>query len=225
VSLIEAIDVRKEFAQPGGNVVALEEVSVGIEPGEFVGVTGESGSGKTTLLSLLGGIDKPTRGDVMLNGEAFSSATPERLARIRLESIGFVFQEFHLVRHLSALDNVKLPLFLAGRKGRDGRPMELLRKISMEKRAGQRPGGLSRGEMQRVAIARSLVNEPVLLLADEPTANLDRRNSEAIWELLHDLNREEGLTVVVATHNRDLLRGAGRTILLDDGKVMRDDSR
>lgn len=219
MSLFELKCVTKELSQPGQAVIALDSISLGIERGELVTITGESGSGKTTLLTLLAGIDVPTRGSIRFLETQIEDASPAELTRLRLESMGFVFQDFLLVRHLDALDNVRLPLLFAGASLRSKRPEELLERVGLGHRLNHRPDALSRGEMQRVAVARALVNQPAVLLADEPTANLDRRNSRLVSEILHELH-SEGLTVIVATHNPDLIREPDQTFELRDGKVV-----
>ncbi len=217
---LEAQGVRKEFAQPGQSVVALRGVSLAIERGEFVAITGESGSGKTTLLSLLAGLDRPTEGAVRFRDDALGSAPAGRLARLRREYMGFVFQDFRLIRHLTVLDNVRLPVVFGGADSLADDALRLIDRMNMSHRLRQRPDSLSRGEMQRVALARALVNRPEVLFADEPTANLDRRNADIIWDLLRELHDSDGLTIVVATHSHDAVRDAGRVLRLDDGKLV-----
>jgi ABC-type lipoprotein export system ATPase subunit len=217
---LEAHDLWKEFPQPGRAVVALREVSFEIERGDFLAITGESGSGKTTLLSLLGGLDRPTRGGVQFRGEALHDLPSGRLARLRRESMGFVFQDFRLIRHLTVLDNVRLPFLLTTDDDTEDDTLKLVERVQMTHRLRHRPEALSRGEMQRVALARALVNRPEVLLADEPTANLDRRNGEIIWDLFRQLHQADGLTIVVATHNLGLAREAARVIQLDDGRIV-----
>ena len=221
-ALIEARAVWKEFSEPEQEVVALRDVSLRVEAGEFLTITGPSGSGKSTLLSLLGALDRPTRGTIELAGESLDSASPRLLARIRRERLGFVFQDFLLIRHLSAMANVRLPLLFCD--GDDDLARRLVERVGLSHRAKHRPDALSRGEMQRVALARALVGRPDVLLADEPTANLDRRNSQVIWELLQELSDSDGLTVVVATHDADAVGGAGRVLRLDDGGIEADGS-
>jgi ABC-type lipoprotein export system ATPase subunit len=225
VALLETDGVCMEYAQPGAPVVALHDVSVRIEAGEFAVVTGESGSGKSTLLSLLGALEQPTRGSVRFRDEKLGTAGSGRLTEFRRDHVGFVFQDFRLVQHLSALDNVLLPLLFSGCAERRELARERLEKVNLGQRLRHRPRSLSRGEMQRVALVRALVNAPDVLLADEPTANLDRRNSGVIWDLLRELHGEEGLTVVVATHNPELVRDASHVIRLQDGTVVSDERR
>ena len=221
MSLIRACAVWKEFMQPGGqSVVAIRNASLQIEAGEFVTVTGASGSGKSTLLSLLGALDRPTRGEIDLLGTPLHSAPPEQLAALRRETIGYVFQDFRLVRHLTALDNVRLPLLFSARFDRNENARDLMRKMHLEHRMNHRPDSLSRGEMQRIALARALINEPKLLIADEPTANLDKSNAQAIWDVLCGLNRSAGLTIVVATHSPELACGSTRVVRLEDGEIV-----
>ena len=221
MTLIEASGVTRAFGQGGGIVHALREVSIAVGAGAFVGVTGESGSGKSTLLAILGLMDSPTSGEVRFRGESVERLPARRLAALRLRHVGFVFQDFLLVRHLSALDNVRLPIDFAGEEGA-ARARELLARVGMEHRAGHRPDELSRGEMQRVAIARALANSPDVLLADEPTANLDRANADVVWKLLHDLHRDDGLTVIVATHDRARLADVSERLVLSDGRAVRE---
>ncbi len=219
MSLFEIDAVWKEFPQPGQDVMALEDVSLTIEPGEMVTITGESGSGKTTLLTLLAGIDVPTRGAIRFLGKTLDTASTGDLTRLRRDNMGFVFQDFLLVRHLTVLDNVRLPLLFTGADMGSRFPTQLLQRVGLGHRLGHRPDALSRGEMQRVAVARALVNRPHVLIADEPTANLDRRNGRIVSNLLHELH-SDGLTVVVATHNTELIRNPDRLFELDDGRVV-----
>jgi len=225
MTLLAAEGVWKEFPQPGESVVALRDVRLEVARGEFVVVTGESGSGKSTLLSLLAGLDRPTRGSIRFLEEPLERASTGRLAKIRREHMGFVFQDFRLVRHLTALQNVRLPLLFGRSDVGDDTVERLLERVRIAHRARHRPGELSRGEMQRVALARALVNRPSLLFADEPTANLDRRNAEILWGFLGELHRTEGLTVVVATHGTDHLPAGCRLLRLDDGRIVSHESR
>ncbi len=223
-ALLSASGVWKEFPQPGTSVTALADVTLAIGRGEFVVVTGESGSGKSTLLSLLAGMDRPTRGAVRFDDEALESAAPGRLARIRRERMGFVFQDFRLVRHLTVLGNVRLPLLFGGRGGDADEAERLLEGVNIAHRARHRPDALSRGEMQRAALARALANRPDVLFADEPTANLDRRNAGILWKLIADLHRG-GLTVVAAAHDVEVIPEGRRIVRLDDGRIASDEHR
>ena len=202
--------------------MALNEISFVLEAGEFVVVTGESGAGKSTLLSLMGALDKPTSGRVCVADTDLTASNSTDLANFRLRNIGFVFQDSCLVRHLSALANVRLPLLFSRRQNNSNIAESILRRFNMENRLAHRPGSLSRGEQQRVALARALVNEPCLLLADEPTANLDARNARIIWECFAELNRRDGLTIVGVTHSHKLAQGVTRVLELDNGSLVSD---
>lgn len=199
MALLEADGLGMAFAQPGGAVEAVGGVTLDVAEGELVAVTGDSGSGKSTLLALLGALRVPTSGRLRFKGEALESASADRLAELRRASFGFVFQDFQLMRHLSALDNVVLAHALCGRAVRRADAAELLERLGLGRRLGHRPDALSRGEMQRVALARALIAKPAVLFADEPTANLDRANGQAVLDLLRAARRD-GLTVVLATH-------------------------
>lgn len=206
----------------GAPVRALDGVNLEIAAGEFVAITGPSGSGKSTLLNLIGTLDRPTSGRVVVDGVDVSTLRGDALADFRRERIGFVFQMFHLVPTLTALENVMLPLvpYRRGLKFRlEGRAKELLEVIGLGDRLHHLPGQLSGGEQQRVAIARALINTPKVILADEPTGNLDSKAGAEIVALLRTLNRERGITVLVATHNATVAEQADRTIRLRDGRV------
>ena len=202
-----------------GDVKALQDVSLSIERGEYVAIMGPSGSGKSTLLNLLGALDRPTSGDVYFNGEPLSQVPS--LDKFRSEKLGFVFQSFHLLPVLNAARNVQVPMFevkMSGRQ-RDEKARQLLDRVGMGHRASHKPAQLSVGERQRVAIARALANSPELLLADEPTGNLDTKTAEGIFELFDELHRE-GMTIVLITHDPELGRRAARTVQMRDGKVV-----
>jgi len=205
-------------------VPALRGVSLEIYPGEFVAVMGASGSGKSTLMNIVGCLDRPTKGSYLLDGKDVSALTRDELAAIRSHKIGFVFQQFNLLPRTSALENVELPTIYAGVPvdERARRAEEALKRVGLAERAGHFPSQLSGGQQQRVAIARALVNNPSLLLADEPTGNLDSRTSVEIMEILQKLNDQHGLTVVIVTHEPDIAQYAKRALEFRDGKLRRD---
>jgi putative ABC transport system ATP-binding protein len=216
-ALIRAENLRKVYRRGAESVVAVDDISLTVAAGEFAAIVGPSGAGKTTLLQLLGAMDTPTGGRLFLAGQEVSRLSDGQLTRLRREQIGFVFQHFGLLPTLTVAENVALPA-LFRRTARD-RVDLLLDRVGLSHRRGHRPSELSGGEMQRAAIARALINAPRLLLADEPTGNLDSATGAAILELLRDLQRDDGLTLVVVTHNPTLADAAGRRITLRDGKI------
>ncbi len=219
---IETRDLTKAYVTGAVEVVALRGVTLSIARGRLVGITGASGSGKSTLMNLLGGLDTPSSGSIRVAGRLISDLSKKDLALYRRNTIGMIFQSFNLVNAYTAVENVALPLLFAGvaRKDRLRRAAELLHTVGLEPRKDHRPTELSGGEQQRVAIARALVNQPQILLADEPTGNLDSKTARQIVETLGDLNRNRGLTVVMISHERDLLREfAHEMIRLQDGAV------
>ena len=220
---IEAEDLRRVYRRGTEEVAAVDGISMTVGRGEFLSVVGPSGSGKTTLVNVLGCLDNPTSGRLSLDGRTVFSdgrgLTEARLTRVRREVFGYVFQKFYLVPTLTVLENVVLPFTFFRKPGAGGDVEGLLARLGLDKRARHLPGQLSGGEMQRVAIARALVNRPAILLADEPTGNLDTARSEEIGALLKDLNAREGLTVVLVTHNPRLAALAHRTVELRDGRV------
>ena len=218
--LLEAHDLVKEFRLGARSVRALRGVSVSVRQGEYVGITGPSGSGKSTLLHVLGGLEAPDSGTVSLEGVGLGRLTDSALTRLRLLRMGFIFQRFHLLPVLTALENVELPMAEAGigRVKRRERARELLEYVGLSERADHRATQLSGGEMQRVAIARALANRPALLLADEPTGELDLSTGRQILELFRLMN-EDGMTIVVVTHDEHLAAEASRTIHLIDGRI------
>lgn len=221
--MIQLNDVSKRYAHREGDVVALQPTTLRIAPGEFVAVVGPSGSGKTTLLSMLGGMLAPTSGQVWLDGQSMYDATVTERARLRLRKIGFVFQTFNLVPYLSALENVQVPLMLAhgNTANHEERVRGLLARVGLEKRMHHKPSELSVGQQQRVALARTLVNDPEVILADEPTGNLDPETREQVLDFLASLGGE-GRTVIVVTHDPVAAKRAGRVITLKDGGVSAD---
>jgi putative ABC transport system ATP-binding protein len=216
--------VRKVYARGRAEVVALERVDLEVARGEFVAVMGPSGSGKSTLLHLIGGLDRPTEGRIAVAGRALAEMSDDELTLFRRTQIGFVFQFFNLLPTLTAAENVMLPLLLAGRSRQESsrRALSLLERAGLAARAHHLPEELSGGEIQRVAVARSLVFAPPLLLADEPTGNLDSKSGEEILALLSELHRDEKCTVVLVTHNEQAARRAARVIHLKDGRIVGD---
>jgi putative ABC transport system ATP-binding protein len=224
VPTIRLDGVHKTYDLGEIHVHALRGVSMEIYPGEFVAVMGASGSGKSTLMNILGCLDKPTRGQYFLDGKDVSGLTKDELAKIRSQKIGFVFQQFNLLARTTALENVELPTIYAGVaiEERARRAQAALDRVGLSDRSGHFPSQLSGGQQQRVAIARGLVNNPSLLLADEPTGNLDSRTSVEIMEILQNLNDERGLTVVIVTHEPDIAQYAKRALEFRDGKMKKD---
>jgi len=224
-SLIRLIDIHKQYETAGAPPVpVLHGVSLEIASGEFVCLMGQSGSGKSTLMNILGCLDSPTRGEYVLAGQQVSGLAPDALAVIRNRQLGFVFQGFNLLKRMSAIDNVALPMIYAG-EGRAQalqRAQEKLRLTGLADLAQRLPNQLSGGQQQRVAIARALVMNPSVLLADEPTGNLDTATSEEIMGLIQRLNREQSITVVLVTHELDIARFGQRLIRLKDGRVIFD---
>ena len=222
-TMIELDRVTRRFAGKR-DVVALDALSVAIPRGELVSIIGPSGSGKSTLLNLVGGLDRPTSGEVRVDGEALSGLGDEALTRVRRDKIGFIFQFFNLLPTLSCLENVGLPLHLRGwpRRNVDARARELLNLVQLGHRLTHLPDELSGGERQRVAIARALSIYPPILLADEPTGNLDTRTGDEILTLIRDLHTRLKSTVVIVTHDLDVAQSCERTIALRDGRVIED---
>jgi len=223
-SLIRLENVHKIYDLGEIQVQALRGVSLEVREGEFVAVMGPSGSGKSTVMNILGCLDRPTKGRYYLDGVDVSGMSKNELARIRNRKLGFVFQQFNLLSRTSALENVELPTVYAGisPEERAKRAMEALTRVGLAERAGHHPSQLSGGQQQRVAIARALVNRPAILLADEPTGNLDSRTSVEIMQIFQTLNEEQGLTIVIVTHEQDIAQYAKRALEFRDGKLRRD---
>ena len=219
---IELKDVTKIYRIGNIEVGALRGVSVTIQPGEMVAIMGASGSGKSTMMNVLGCLDIPTSGQYFLDGEDVGHLGDDRLAEIRNRKIGFVFQTYNLLPRLTALANVELPLLYGNGHDRRRRSMQALNRVGLAERVGHRPTELSGGQQQRVGIARALVKEPSILLADEPTGNLDSQSTEEVVAILQDLNRGEGLTVIIVTHERDIAEATRRVITMRDGQVIED---
>ncbi len=224
MSLLASRDLARHYTTAGGVVRALDGVSIEIHEGEVVALVGSSGSGKSTLLNLLGGLDRPTRGELLFRGKNLARLESRELAAYRRRDVGMVFQSFNLIPHRPAIDNVMLPMLFEStpKAARQKRGMELLESMGLANRASHRPAELSGGEQQRVAIARALSNSPPMILADEPTGNLDSTTATEILQLLLTLNREQGKTLVLITHDEHVASVAGRRIRLKDGRVVQD---
>jgi putative ABC transport system ATP-binding protein len=222
--LIDAHGLRREFSSEGITTVALEHVDLEVRPGEMLAVIGPSGSGKSTLMAILGCLDRPTRGSYSLAGRDVTQLGDNELSGVRNRMIGFVFQSFNLLGRATALENVELPQIYAGRSRRQRRirARELLEAVGLGHRTGHRPSALSGGEMQRVAVARALANEPQLIFADEPTGNLDSRVGAEVMALFRRLNRERGVTLMIVTHDPRVAEQCDRVVEILDGRVVRD---
>jgi putative ABC transport system ATP-binding protein len=219
MALVELRNVTKDYVSDDQKVRALDDVSLSVAPGEVVALVGRSGCGKSTLLNLAGAMDFPTSGEVLIDGHSTSGTSDEQLTRLRRDKIGFVFQSFQLLHTLSSAENVELPLLLAGRSGARASAFDRLRAVGLDGLENRFPHQLSGGQMQRVAIARALVNSPKVLLADEPTGNLDTVTGNAILELLLRLTREQRTATLVATHSAEAAGIADVVITLRDGKI------
>ncbi len=225
MALIELNAVRKVYDLGEIQVEALKGATLKIERGEYVALIGPSGSGKSTLMNTLGCLDRPTSGSFLLDGEEIVSMTKDQRARIRNQHLGFVFQNFNLLARTSAIENVELPLMYTqgvSAKERYRRAKAALESVGLGDRLDHHPSQLSGGQQQRVAIARALVNEPSILMGDEPTGNLDSKTSRDVIRLFRDLNRENKLTVIIVTHDQNVARNADRTIVLRDGEIVAD---
>ena len=223
--MIELNNVTKTVRSGTEDLTILDDVSFRIPAGQFVAVTGASGSGKSTLLGLLAGLDAPTSGKIVVDGDDVTAASEDGLARIRSEKIGFVFQSFHLIPSLTAYENILIPMELLGVDNVQTRASRLLDAVDLANRGHHYPSELSGGEQQRVAIARAFANRPKILLADEPTGNLDSKNGGHIFDLMTQLHAENNVTLVLVTHDAALAEQAQRRIVLADGRVVSDASR
>ena len=224
MKIIELKDIQRHFKMGDETVKALRGIDLDIDKGEYVALMGPSGSGKSTLMNILGALDTPTRGKYRLNGKEVEKLSDKELAEIRNKEIGFVFQTFNLLPRTTALDNVALPLVYAGlpKSQRIKRAKEVLEQVGLENRMYHKPNELSGGQRQRVAVARALVNRPSIILADEPTGNLDSTTSEEIMELFDQLHKQ-GNTIILVTHEEDIAEHAERIIRLKDGKIISDE--
>jgi putative ABC transport system ATP-binding protein len=219
-SVLKAENLSKQVSSPEGALTIVQDVSLDIARGESIAVVGASGAGKSTLLALLAGLDLPTTGRVLLEGTDLTRLDEDGRARLRAQRVGFVFQSFHLIPALTALENVMLPLELAGRRDARGTAHETLERVGLQSRTGHYPRQLSGGEQQRVALARAFVTRPAVLFADEPTGNLDTTTGTRIGELLFELNANSHTTLVLVTHDRQLAARCGRIVTMEAGRVV-----
>lgn len=221
--VIELSGLEKDYGSGDNVLTVLSNLNLSVERGEFVGIVGASGSGKTTLMNILGCLDLPSRGRYMLNGLDVSGYDDDQLSRIRNESIGFVFQSFNLVSQLTVIENVEVPMFYrrTARRTRKARCLELIDSVGLSHRVHHHPNQLSGGECQRVAIARSLANDPAILLTDEPTGNLDTKIGQEVLELFHELHRS-GRTIIMVTHNPEITAQLPRVVEMRDGRIQED---
>jgi putative ABC transport system ATP-binding protein len=220
--MIEIKNVTKTVRSGTDDLTILAEVSLEIPDGQFVAITGASGSGKSTLLGLIAGLDAPSSGEILIDGENITNMNEDGLAKLRSDKLGFIFQSFHLIPSLTAFENILIPLEIRGEKGAKERANELLEEVDLTNRGHHYPNELSGGEQQRVAIARAFANNPKILLADEPTGNLDSRNGNHIFELMTALHDHKKTTLILVTHDQELAEKAERQIRLRDGKIISD---
>lgn len=221
--MIQLKNVTKTVRSGIEDLTILSDVSLEIPNGQFVALTGASGSGKSTLLGLLAGLDSPSSGSIMVDGDEITTMSEDGLADLRSNKIGFVFQSFHLIPSLTAYENVLIPMEISGNRDAKARTAQLLEDVDLTNRGHHYPTELSGGEQQRIAIARAFANEPTILLADEPTGNLDSKNGQHIFELMTDLHKQNNVTLVLVTHDPELAKMAQRQIVLKDGCVISDE--
>jgi putative ABC transport system ATP-binding protein len=217
--MLEVKNISKIYAQGTSKVTAIKNISFNLEKGDFVAIMGPSGSGKSTLLNIIGGLDRLSAGEVFLNGQRLDNLDEDALVSIRRGKIGYVFQQYHLLPSLSALENVVLPLTFSNCSVKNNKAIEILDKIGLGKRINHKPNQLSGGEQQRVAIARALISDPLLTLADEPTGNMDQKTGKEILDLFCQLNKE-GRSLIMVTHNREAANRANKIIILEDGEIV-----
>jgi putative ABC transport system ATP-binding protein len=227
MKVLEIKKVHKIYNSSEVQVHAVNNVSLDFERGEFAAIVGPSGSGKTTLLNMIGGLDMPTEGKILVDNTDLSELKSSRLIDFRMRNIGFVFQSYNLIPVLTAKENVEFIMSLQkwNKQDRDNRTFELLKAVGLENRTDSRPSKLSGGQQQRVAVARALASKPKFVLADEPTANLDSKSTETLLEIMEELNKEEGITFIFSTHDARVVKKARRVITLEDGKVISDERR
>ncbi len=227
MKVLELNNVHKVYNTTHIEVHAVNDVSLNFEEGEFAAIVGPSGSGKTTLLNMIGGLDMPTEGRILVNDTDLSTLKSSAIIDFRMRNIGFVFQSYNLIPVLTAKENIEFIMNLQkwSRKKRDERTMELLKAVGLEDRINSRPAQLSGGQQQRVAVARALASKPRFVLADEPTANLDTKSTETLLDIMEKLNRDENITFIFSTHDARVVKKARRVITLEDGKVVSDKTR
>ena len=224
-TVLQARGLSKQVSSPEGPLTILDQVSLEVSQGESIAIVGASGAGKSTLLGLLAGLDIPSAGQVWLNGAELTALDEDGRAALRADNVGFVFQSFHLIASLTALENVMLPLELAGAPDAAAAALQAIRTVGLQQRRRHYPRQLSGGEKQRVAIARAFVVKPAVLFADEPTGNLDNRTGEAVIDLLFRMNAETGTTLVLVTHDLDLAERCDRVLFMDAGRIERESAR
>ena len=223
--MIELKNVTKTVLSGAEDLTILDDVSFAIPDGQFVAVTGASGSGKSTLLGLIAGLDAPSSGSISVDGANVTEMSEDDLASLRSGKIGFIFQSFHLIPSLTAFENILIPMEIIGLKDAKSRAGQLLEQVDLTARGHHYPTELSGGEQQRVAIARAFANQPKILLADEPTGNLDSKNGQHIFDLMTELHRQNNVTLVLVTHDQNLAEMAQRQVILKDGRVLSDDTK
>jgi len=217
--MLEVRNISKIYGEGTAKVVALNNVTLQVNAGDFIAIMGPSGSGKSTLLNIIGGLDSPSSGEVILDGKRIDNLGENALVDVRRGKVAYVFQQYHLLPSLTALENVLLPLIFCGANGGTEKALNILKRVGLEKRAEHNPSQLSGGEQQRVAIARALVSEPSLILADEPTGNMDRKTGGEILGLFEQLNRE-GHSIIMVTHDREIAKHAKEIVVLQDGQIV-----
>ncbi len=227
MNILETKNLHKIYDEKTVPVHAIDGINLVIKKGEFTAIVGPSGSGKTTLLNMIGGLDKPTEGEIFINGIKIHELTPHKLTDFRLKNIGFVFQAYNLIPVLTAKENVEFIMQLQGqpKRKREKRTIELLQAVGLGDRLDSRPGKLSGGQQQRVAVARAIASKPKFVLADEPTANLDSKSTENLLDMMEKLNREEEITFIFSTHDARVMKKARRVITVDDGRIVSDETK
>lgn len=223
MEILKIEHLKKTYGSGENAVHAVDDISFSVEKGEFLAIIGPSGSGKSTLLHILGGVDRPTEGKVFMNGEDVYAKNEEELAIFRRRQVGLIYQFYNLIPVLNVEENITLPILMDGRKPDEARLSELIRTLGLEERRNNLPNQLSGGQQQRVSIGRALMTSPAVMLADEPTGNLDSRTGKEIMELLKEANRAFGQTLIVITHDESIARQADRVIAIEDGRITRDE--